>query len=72
MLAFALTALNAACATAPSDPLCLAVVPYGRADQAQAADELTRLAGDAVLRRLIEDYGALRARARAVCERSRR
>ncbi len=34
----------------------------------QAAEELSVLPVDARLRRFIEDYGDLRARARAVCE----
>ncbi len=59
--------LNAGCATAPSDPVCLRVVPYSAADQAAVADELAVLPASAVLRRFVDDYGALRARARAVC-----
>ncbi len=66
-LLFVPMALNAGCATAPSDPACLAVVPYSRADQARAADELAALPADAVLRRFVADYGELRAQIRGVC-----
>ncbi len=67
VLLFVPMALSAGCATAISEPVCLAVVPYSRADQARAADELAALPADAVLRRFVEDYGELRARVRAVC-----
>lgn len=66
-LIIALTALPAACAPAVSDPVCLALVPYAPAVQARAADELAALPPDAVLARLVEDYGELRARVRGVC-----
>lgn len=65
----ATAALLAACAMARSEPDCLAVVPYDRASQARALAELNALPADAELRRYAEDYGDLRARARAWCAR---
>ncbi len=60
-------ALLAGCATAVSEPYCPTLAPYPPPLQARAADELDRLPPDAALRRLIEDYGELRARLRAAC-----
>ena len=63
----AATAPIAACGMAGSKPACLAVVPYDQASQGRARAELHALAPDAELRRYVEDYGELRARARAWC-----
>lgn len=65
----ALTALLSACAPAGSDPACLALVPYDARTQRQAAGELAALPAGAVLARMIDDYGDLRARLRGACER---
>lgn len=47
--------------------MCLPVPSYDRGAQARAADELDQLPPGAVLRRMVEDYGELRARARTLC-----
>lgn len=65
----ALTALLSACAPAGSEPACPALVPYSHAVQVQAAEELAALPARAVLARMIEDYGDLRARIRGACGR---
>ncbi len=60
----------AGCASGASRPVCIPVVPYSRDVQRQAAEELAALeqANQApVTRRMIEDYGELRARNRAAC-----
>ena len=59
--------LLSACAPAGSEPACLALVPYSPAVQAQAAEELAALLAGAVLTRMIDDYGELRARIRGSC-----
>lgn len=66
----ALAGLIGGCATAGSDPrpaMCDWIVPYPRELQRAAADELSALPPHAALVRLIDDYGALRARIRAAC-----
>lgn len=71
LLIFVLPALLTACATAPTKPVCIPVVPYSRETQNQAADELETLEREnraPTLRRFAEDYGELRARNRAACE----
>jgi hypothetical protein len=55
------------CATGGSSGACPALVPYGAATQQRILAELDRLPAEAVLPRLIEDYGNLRARIRAAC-----
>ena len=62
-------ALLSACAQAGSEPACLALVPYSHAAQMQAAEELAALPTGAVLARMIDDYGDLRARIRGACGR---
>lgn len=65
-------ALLAGCATAPSRPVCIPVVPYTAETQRQAAAELEALEREnraPVVRRFVEDYGELRARNRAACAR---
>ncbi len=69
-LPFVLMVLLAGCATAPSEPVCIPVVPYSAETQRQAAEEIDGLAKEGrapVLRRFTEDYGELRARNRAAC-----
>lgn len=64
----ALVVLVSACATAVSDrPHCPALAVYPPEFQAAAAEALDRLAPDDPLRRLVEDYGELRARLRVAC-----
>lgn len=66
----ATAALLAGCATAPSSgPFCPELVPYSHAAQRAAAAELDALPPSAMLRRMIDDYGDLRARIRAACQR---
>ena len=65
----ALMALLTACAPAGSEPVCLALVPYDRQTQQRAAEERAALPNGAVLARMIDDYGDLRARIRAACGR---
>jgi hypothetical protein len=62
-------ALLGACAPAGSEPACLALVPYSRVVQVQAAEELVALPANSVLARMIDDYGDLRARIRGACGR---
>ena len=62
-------ALLTACAPAGSEPVCLALVPYDRQTQQRAAEERAALPNGAVLARMIDDYGDLRARIRAACGR---
>ena len=62
-------ALLGACAPAGSEPACLALVPYSRAMQVQAAEQLAALPAGSVLVRMIDDYGELRARIRGACGR---
>lgn len=69
LLSIALMALLNACAPAGSDPACLALVPYDVQIQRQAAAELAALPNGAVLARMIDDYGDLRARIRGACGR---
>ena len=60
----------AGCTQATADGACRAFPPpvaYSGADQLQALVEMDTLAADAVLRRMIEELGAHRARWRAVC-----
>ena len=63
----ALMGLLAACAPGGSERPCFALVPYAAATQSRAAVELAALPHDAVLARLVEDYGELRARIRGAC-----
>lgn len=64
----ALAVLVTACATAVSDrPYCPALERYTPEFQARAGEALDRLAVDDPLRRLVEDYGELRARLRVAC-----
>lgn len=65
----ALMALLSACAPAGSEPGCFALVPYSPAMQAQAAEDLAALPAGAMLARMIDDYGDLRARIRGACGR---
>ena len=70
LLTIGLMALASGCATAPSRPVCIPVVPYDRDILRQADAEIAALeaANQApVTRRMIEDYGDLRARNRAAC-----
>ena len=46
---------------------CPALVPYSAEVQTAAAVELRALPPGAVLARMVEDYGDLRARVRAMC-----
>jgi len=62
-------AVLSACAPAGSEPVCLALVPYSHAMQAQAAEQLAALHAGSVLARMIDDYGDLRARIRGACGR---
>jgi len=62
-------ALLSACAPAGSEPACFALVPYSPAMQAQAAEDLAALPAGAMLARMIDDYGDLRARIRGACAR---
>jgi hypothetical protein len=62
-------ALLTACAPAGSEPVCFAVVPYVAQSQRQAAAEMAALPNGAVLARMIDDYGDLRARIRGACGR---
>lgn len=62
-------ALLGACAPAGSEPICFALVPYSHAAQVQATEELAALPAGAVLARMIDDYGDLRARIRGACGR---
>ncbi len=62
-------ALLSACAPAGSEPACLALVRYDAQSQRQAAAELAALPSGAVLARMIDDYGDLRARIRGACGR---
>jgi hypothetical protein len=55
------------CARAPSEALCLDVVPYGRGEQAAVADELVVLGPASQMGGMIADYGRLRDEARALC-----
>lgn len=64
----ALGVLASACAAAISDrPYCPALEQYTPEFQARAGEALDRLAVDDPLRRLVEDYGELRARLRVAC-----
>ena len=47
---------------------CPALIPYTPQVQAAAAAELRALPPGAVLGRMVEDYGDLRARIRAMCQ----
>jgi len=67
LLIIAATALLSACATAPTDPICAPLARYDRETQRAAAAELHALPPGVVLRRLIEDYGVLRARIAGAC-----
>ena len=60
-------ALLGACAPAGSEPVCFALVPYSHAMQVRAAEELAALPVGAVLARMIDHYGDLRARIRGAC-----
>lgn len=57
-----MAALLAGCATAVSDPV-VRLAPYTAAEQAEAAAALPTL--PPVIRRMIDDYGQLRAELRA-------
>lgn len=61
------TVLLAGCARVNSDLYCPYVMPYTLEVQRRAADELDRLPADSEVRRMIEDYGELRARLREAC-----
>lgn len=63
----ALTALSAACSTAPSSPPCIRPIPYNRESQTKVAGELRALPPGAELRRYMDDYAAARAAMRAAC-----
>jgi hypothetical protein len=66
----ATAALLGGCATGGSDirpAMCGWIEAYPPALQARAAAELDALPPGAALARLVEDYGALRARIRAAC-----
>ena len=45
---------------------CPALISYPQAVMERAADELTAMPGDAAVRLLVADYGALRMKCRAV------
>ncbi len=51
------------CATAPAS-ICPPVIPYTRAEQSQAADELEALPPKPMLSRFIADYATTRDRLR--------
>ena len=55
--------------TASRPAACDWLVPYAPAFQARAATELDALPDHSAVRVLIEDYGELRARIRAACQR---
>ena len=65
----ALMALLSSCAPAGSEPGCFALVPDDAQSPRQAAAELAALPDGAVLARMIDDYGDLRARIRGACGR---
>ncbi len=61
--------LAAGCQSANFELACeaLPLAAYTAEMQARAVDELAAMPGGAALPVLIEDYGALRARVRAIC-----
>jgi len=60
------------CVTAESVPVpevhCLPLVEYTAADQKKAASELSELPSKSILRRMMTDYGRMRAGDRACLE----
>lgn len=68
----ATAALLGGCGTASSDirpAMCGWVAEYAPAMQVRAAEELDAMPPESALRVLVEDYGELRARIRAACDR---
>jgi hypothetical protein len=53
------------CGGGPSKPTLPPLVVYSPEEQARAADSLEALPRESVLRRMIDDYGTLRAMIRA-------
>ena len=70
----ALPLLLCSCATPEAVPVlhtvCLPLVAYSAADQAQSASELQRLGPHSKVAQMMTDYGAMRAAARA-CQESK-
>lgn len=67
-----LMGLAACTAPTPVRPVCIQVIRYSPETQAAAAAEMEALAAEnhaPTLRRFVEDYGDLRARNRAACQR---
>lgn len=65
LFGLALAMLLTGCGGGPSNPALPPLAVYTPEEQARAADSLEALPQGAVLRRMIEDYGTLRAMIRA-------
>lgn len=61
--------LPSACATPGFKPVCPTLYDYSAETQARAADDYDALPADSPLRRLMDDYGAVRAEIRACMSR---
>lgn len=64
-----LMVLVSACATEISNPsgLCLGTINYSKESNEQALAELDKLGPNSILEKYMDNYAALRAKARAAC-----